>query len=68
VAGGQVRANWPGLGPGKLFENRDLAPTIDVREVAMGLLAGHLGLPSGALAQVFPGSATDAPMRGLLRA
>lgn len=68
VAGGQVRANWPGLGPGKLFENCDLAPTIDVREVAMGLLAGHLGLPSGALAQVFPGSATDAPMRGLLRA
>lgn len=68
VAGGHVRANWPGLGPGKLFENRDLAPTIDVREVAMGLLTGHLGLPSGMLAQVFPGSATDTPMRGLLRA
>jgi uncharacterized protein (DUF1501 family) len=31
VAGGRVRADWPGLAPGKLFENRDLAPTIDVR-------------------------------------
>ncbi len=68
VAGGRVRANWPGLGPGKLFENRDLAPTVDVREVAMGLLASHLGLPQATLAQVFPGSSTDTPMRGLLRA
>lgn len=67
VAGGQVRANWPGLGPGKLFENRDLAPTADIRDVAMGLLSGHLGLSAPALAQVFPGSKVDMPMRGLLR-
>ncbi len=68
VAGGRVRADWPGLGAGKLFENRDLAPTVDVRAVAKGLLAGHLGLGSAALAQVFPGSDAVSPMGGLLRA
>jgi uncharacterized protein (DUF1501 family) len=68
VAGGKVRADWPGLGAGKLFENRDLAPTVDVRSVAKGLLAGHLGLSGAALAQVFPGSESAAPMSGLLRA
>jgi uncharacterized protein (DUF1501 family) len=68
VAGGRVRADWPGLGPGKLFENRDLAPTIDVRAVAKGLLAGHLGLSGDALARVFPDSGVATPMGGLLRA
>jgi uncharacterized protein (DUF1501 family) len=68
VSGGKVRATWPGLGGGRLFENRDLAPTVDVREVAMGLLTGHLGVARTAIAQVFPGSTADAPMSGLLRA
>ena len=68
VAGGRVRADWPGLGAGRLFENRDLAPTGDVRAVAKGLLAGHLGLGQAALAQVFPDSAAASPMGGLLRA
>lgn len=67
VAGGWVRADWPGLGDGKLFENRDLAPTRDVRAVAKGLLAGHLGLSEAALGGVFPGSFGVAPMGGLLR-
>jgi len=68
VAGGRVRADWPGLGVGRLFENRDLAPTVDVRAVAKGLLAGHLGLGQAALAQVFPDSPAATPMAGLLRA
>ncbi|MBV9778215.1 MAG: DUF1501 domain-containing protein, partial [Acetobacteraceae bacterium] len=67
VAGGVVRADWPGLGPGRLFEDRDLAPTTDLRAVAKGVLARHLGVPSGALAAVFPGSAAVAPMSGLIR-
>ncbi len=67
VAGGNVRATWPGLGEGKLFENRDLAPSTDVRDVAKGLLAGHLGLSATTLAQVFPGSENVAGMSGLLR-
>jgi uncharacterized protein (DUF1501 family) len=68
VAGGKVRATWPGLGEGKLFENRDLAPSTDVRDVSKGLLEGHLGLSARALAQVFPGSEGLAGMSGLLRA
>jgi uncharacterized protein (DUF1501 family) len=66
VAGGRVGGTWPGLGPGKLYEDRDLAPTTDLRAVAKGLLAGHLGLAPAALAQVFPDSAGVAPAHGLL--
>jgi uncharacterized protein (DUF1501 family) len=68
VAGGQVRATWPGLGAGQLFENRDLAPTTDIRALAKGALAAHLGLGTAALARVFPGSGDAAPLQGLIRA
>lgn len=66
VHGGRVQAEWPGLGEGRLFENRDLAPTADLRAVAKGLLASHLGLTAPALEQVFPGGSGVAPMRGLV--
>ncbi len=68
VAGGRVAGQWPGLGAGQLFQNRDLAPTTDVRSVAKGLLTNHLGLQESALGSVFPGSDSAAPMRGLVRA
>jgi uncharacterized protein (DUF1501 family) len=68
VAGGRVGGTWPGLAPSKLFENRDLQPTGDVRGVAKALLAQHLGLDAAALATVFPDSAMAPPMRGLVRA
>ena len=68
VAGGRVRADWPGLSPDRLFENRDLQPTADLRAVAKGLLAQHLGLSGAALAGVFPGSEQAMASRGLLRA
>jgi uncharacterized protein (DUF1501 family) len=67
VAGGRVAGVWPGLGPAKLFEDRDLAPTTDLRSVAKGLLAGHLGVPDGALNAVFPGGGAAQPMGGLVR-
>ena len=67
VAGGRVAADWPGLAPGKLLENRDLQPTRDLRAIAKGLLAQHLGLDATALASVFPDSATVPPMTGLIR-
>ncbi len=67
VAGGRVAGQWPGLGPGKLFEDRDLAPTTDLRSVAKGLLVGHLGVPDGALNAVFPGSESAQPMQRLIR-
>jgi len=67
VAGGRVQANWPGLAQHNLFENRDLQPTADLREVGKGLLAAHLGLDAAALLQVFPGSEQAMPMGRLLR-
>ncbi len=67
VAGGRVAADWPGLAQGRLFENRDLQPTADLRAVAKGLLAQHLGLDPAAQLQVFPDSQAAAPMGGLLR-
>jgi uncharacterized protein (DUF1501 family) len=67
VTGGRVKATWPGLGSGQLFENRDLAPTADLRAVAKGMLASHLGLGADALGRVFPGSNGVGPMAGLIR-
>lgn len=67
VAGGRVQANWPGLAQRNLFENRDLQPTADLREVGKGLLSAHLGLDAAALATVFPDSEGVTPMGGLLR-
>ena len=67
VAGGRVAGDWPGLAAGKLFENRDLAPTTDLRSIAMGLLVNHLGLPVEAMAAVFPGNAGLSLHGGLLR-
>ena len=67
VAGGRIQATWPGLGSGQLFENRDLAPTTDLRAVAKGMLGAHLGLDRGALGGVFPGSDGVAAMPGLIR-
>ena len=68
VAGGRVVADWPGLKPAQLFENRDLQPSADLRGIAKALLRDHLGLPDAAVAQAFPGSGQVAPMQGLLRA
>ncbi len=68
VAGGRVGGVWPGLAQAALFENRDLAPTTDLRSVAKGILGAHLGIEAGGLEKVFPGSVQASPMGGLLRA
>lgn len=67
VAGGRVGGNWPGLSAGNLFQDRDLAPTTDLRSVAKGLLRDHLRLSAPAVARAFPGSDAAAPMGGLVR-
>lgn len=69
VAGGRVVADWPGLSPGSLYENRDLRPTRDLRSIMKGVMRDHLGI-SGALleSQVFPDSSAARPMDGLVRA
>ncbi len=67
LKGGCVIADWPGLKPADLYENRDLKPTTDLRAVLKGLLKDHLRADERALADnVFPGSATVKPMAGLV--
>ena len=67
VAGGRVVADWPGLGAGGLLDNRDLAPTLDLRGVAKGLLRDHLKLPPDAVAAAFPGSNEAPAVAGMVR-
>lgn len=67
IKGGRVIADWPGLKPAQLYEQRDLAPTSDVRAVLKGLLADQFGLSAAVLGgKVFPDSASVKPMRGLV--
>jgi uncharacterized protein (DUF1501 family) len=68
VRGGRVIADWPGLADGKLYEGRDLAPTIALESVIAGAVAEHLRLdPKLAMARLFPGRG-DAPVSGIIRA
>jgi uncharacterized protein (DUF1501 family) len=68
VAGGKVHADWPGLSRGALYENRDLAPTGDLRSLFKAVLGDHMGVPSVALETVvFPGSGAARPFAGLIR-
>jgi uncharacterized protein (DUF1501 family) len=68
VRGGRVLADWPGLKPGSLYQDRDLKPTTDFRSIATGVLRDHLGLQGPQLAAVFPSSAPIRPRDGLIRA
>jgi uncharacterized protein (DUF1501 family) len=69
VRGGRVLADWPGLAPHALFENRDLKPTLDLRSVFKGVLDEHLRIDGKSLAtRVFPDSFSAPPLRGLMRA
>jgi uncharacterized protein (DUF1501 family) len=67
IKGGRVIADWPGLKANQLYDNRDLAPTTDLRAVLKGILADHLGLSSPTLANaVFPDSISVKPVSGLI--
>jgi len=67
LKGGRVIADWPGLKPANLYENRDLKATIDLRSVLKGLLRDHLRADEHALANVvFPGSGDAKPRAGLV--
>ncbi|HUZ11534.1 MAG TPA: DUF1501 domain-containing protein [Caulobacteraceae bacterium] len=64
---GGIVGDWPTLAPARLFENRDTFPTLDMRGLFKGLLAGHLGLDRRALdTAVFPGTAAVAPTAGVV--
>ena len=64
---GGIVGDWPGLRQAALFESRDLAPTLDVRQVFKGVLRDHLGLDRRALGtRVFPDSGAAPPVAGLI--
>jgi uncharacterized protein (DUF1501 family) len=66
VARSAVVADWPGLAPGELFEDRDLRGTLDTRAALKGVLQGAFDLTRAQVDRVFPGSATVAPRHGIM--
>lgn len=54
VQGGKIYGEWPGLGAGSLYENRDLAVSTDFRVVLGYLLSKHFKLSNNAIGQIFP--------------
>jgi uncharacterized protein (DUF1501 family) len=67
LKGGRVIADWPGLKPADLYQNRDLKPTTDLRAVLKGILRDHLRADEKMLAQAaFPGSDGIKPLAGLV--
>src|SRR5207253_6958849 len=69
LKGGRVIADWPGLKPADLYQDRDLKPTTDLRAVLKGVLRDHLRVDERALAtSIFPDSADVSPTAGLVHA
>ena len=54
VRGGRVYADWRGLSPAALYQERDVPVTIDFREPIGRVLSAHLGLDEARIARVFP--------------
>ena len=68
VSGGNVIADWPGLGKGDLYAGRDLQPTTDLRSMFKGVLEHHLELDSEFVENtVFPDSRIAPPLENLIR-
>ena len=66
VRGGRVMADWPGLAPRQLYEERDLRPTLSLEALMAGALAEHFALdPEIAMKALFPGRSIR-PLSGLL--
>jgi uncharacterized protein (DUF1501 family) len=64
---GGIIGDWPTLQQARLFENRDTAPTMDMRALFKGVLAEQLGVDRRALdTTVFPDSASVAPATGIV--
>ena len=69
IQGGRVYGQWPGLDLTQLYQNRDLRPTTDLRQIAKAVLTEHLRLPAAQVeASVFPGSGNAPALEGIIRA
>lgn len=67
IKGGRMFGDWPSLKSSALFENRDLMPTVDSRQVFKGLLRDQLGWAQNDLdASVFHDSASAKAINGLV--
>jgi len=64
---GGIIGDWPTLRQPALFENRDVAPTLDLRALSKGLLAEHMGVDRRTLdTLIFPDSARIGTVTGLV--
>ena len=64
---GGIVGDWPTLKANALYDNRDVAPTIDMRGLFKGVLAEHMGVDRAALdSAIFPSSAAVKPVLGLV--
>ncbi|MDB5720916.1 MAG: hypothetical protein JWP15_1534 [Alphaproteobacteria bacterium] len=69
VKGGRVIADWPGLAPAALYENRDLKPTTDLDALIANALGQHYGLElPRTMATLFPNGTRARALDGLIRA
>ncbi|APO67938.1 hypothetical protein IE4872_CH02324 [Rhizobium gallicum] len=60
IHGGRILGKWPGIGAGKLLDDRDLMPTADVREIAAAMLYRQFDVTAGDLTgKIFPGLSFD---------
>ncbi len=65
INGGQLIAKWPGLSKSRLYEGRDLAPTMDLRSPIAAVLNQHLGIPLADIQRhVFPGLRDESRLVG----
>lgn len=56
IRGGRVVGDWPGLGEGALYQDRDVMPTGDVRAHAAWVMQGLTGLDRATIeGSIFPG-------------
>lgn len=64
---GGIIGDWPTLKQTALFENRDVAPSLDLRGLFKGVLGEHMGVERAALERtVFPDSAGAKAVTGLV--
>ncbi|HEY3947744.1 DUF1501 domain-containing protein [Phenylobacterium sp.] len=64
---GGIVGDWPSLKQGALFENRDVAPSLDMRGLFKGVLADHMGVDKAALdSTIFPNSVAARPVANLV--
>jgi uncharacterized protein (DUF1501 family) len=62
VRGGRVIADWPGLSPAALYENRDLRPTAAMDALIAGAAAAGLGLDPDHVARTLFGGGKALPV------